>query len=160
MKTLGKKCAKCNTVKEMTEFHYKNKAREIRGSYCKDCDKELRDKKWNIQTHVPKMRSALPDTRICPNCKTEKALNHLNFNRKGDEGFQYYCRACQANPAKGKLAAEIEENPREIILRLTEKVERLQTENNRLKVENEVLKKRNTSMGLTLEELNRVKQCI
>src|ERR1044071_1130149 len=43
----SKRCSKCKETKPLTEFNYKNRAADIRHSYCRECGKLITRKHYS-----------------------------------------------------------------------------------------------------------------
>jgi hypothetical protein len=131
-----KQCSACRSQKPEEEFHYKNKSRGERMSYCKVCEAEKR-KGWNIggRKNITTL-VAVPTSKVCSNCRIDKPHAQFNDKLESPDGKQYYCRECQSHPARGKeLRAmnELIDNPRAAFIKLAERVVSLEAENKKLR---------------------------
>jgi hypothetical protein len=84
-----KRCAKCKTIKALTEFHRDRRARLGVQSRCKECVN-----KWPPPEIVPE------GFKRCNKCEIVKATTEFWKHSRCSQGVQGRCKACYRMPAK------------------------------------------------------------
>lgn len=89
--SLNKLCSKCNLVKSVDEFNFRNRARGVRHSYCRDCGKLLTQNhyknnkalylKRNLASYA-KRRQLVVDAKQypCADCKVQYPYYVMDFD--------------------------------------------------------------------------------
>lgn len=86
-----KRCPKCKTEKELSDFSKNKNAKDGVGGWCKVCKRADRDRYLLVRGRKPHDRVKAPDGhKYCAKCKTVKP--HSIFN--GIKSLSPYCRDC------------------------------------------------------------------
>jgi hypothetical protein len=95
-----KVCSKCRVVKRIIEFNFRNTAKDIRHSYCRDCGKELTQShyKRNKQQYFEKNLRSFKKrrefareikNRSCADCGVKYPYYVMDFDHREDEKKEY-----------------------------------------------------------------------
>lgn len=93
-----KKCSKCQTFKNLTDFHKQSSSPDGRGGYCKSCASEYnRARREHGQSTGGKPRSNFnhgDTTKLCPRCQTTKPITGFRKSKRQPSGRSSYCKEC------------------------------------------------------------------
>jgi len=95
-----KVCSKCRVVKRITEFNFRNTAKDIRHSYCRDCGKEFtqshykRNKQQYFEKNLRSFRKRREfareiKNRPCADCGVKYPYYVMDFDHREDEKKEY-----------------------------------------------------------------------
>lgn len=97
-------CSKCKEEKNIEKsFHFQNKKKNIRASWCKSCSYELKLNKYKkkeeagllsrISTITAKELKE-HDLKRCPTCKLVKSLEEFYTSKNSNGGYASHCKEC------------------------------------------------------------------
>jgi hypothetical protein len=147
-----KVCTKCKREKNISEFAFQDKKRNIRMSWCKSCTYELKLKQYarkeeaGLLTRVGIITSRelkKQGLKRCPTCKMVKALKDDFFTSKNSNGgYASHCKDCSRILSK-KLSDTPEQKEKS----------KKRYKKNKKKLRNTFLKRK---FGITLEVYNKI----
>ena len=99
MVSTGRKCSRCNILKEWSLFHRRNSNNSGRASICKECKKI-----YNSGNYTPKgLASINPEGRNCKECEEFKPWNEYGIATQSRSGHKTRCKDCEST---GKIATQ------------------------------------------------------
>lgn len=88
-------CLRCNKTKLLTEFAIWNMRKDGRSNECKVCTVERARQRTAERLEArAKHPSALPEDKICVQCKLTKHISLFGEDRKMDNGLNIWCKEC------------------------------------------------------------------
>lgn len=90
-----KKCTKCETEKNLEEFHVRRGAPDGRRGVCKDC-KNISNRAKAIALKTKEKSPPLNGLKICCTCKVEKGLINFSGKTSSKDGYMKRCKECVA----------------------------------------------------------------
>lgn len=90
-----KLCHKCNTEKELCEFHADSQGSDGHHTICKACKKQYRDLRMLSQGKIVRDQKVIEDGMLlCTKCNNKKLLNDFPKVSKSKLGYHSYCKSC------------------------------------------------------------------
>jgi len=93
MKTDLKRCYKCKTDKNITEFYDDISRKDLLSSKCKDCSRTYKNLKQAVKTY-----------KKCPKCKRNLEINNFYRNNGYGDGYQSRCIDCRTSSKREEWA--------------------------------------------------------
>lgn len=104
MDVVHKKCYLCQRLLPISEFATCSSRKDGHQPMCRECrkkyDQQRRDK---LKASARDRRKALPGVKkFCPGCSRDLPLTSFSPNYKNADGYNYYCRECNAKYQRDK----------------------------------------------------------
>lgn len=87
-----KRCPRCKETKSLNDYHHSRHTYNGRQVYCKICNNAAdKIKRENYKKNGP---TIIRNNKICPMCKTNKAIDDFPKSKSMPDGHINYCKPC------------------------------------------------------------------
>lgn len=91
-----KRCAQCQAVKLVTEFHRSKWDTSGYRSQCKACRSRRSDPEGDAQRLVDRAKHSSLGLKLCPTCSEVKSVEAFSHNKRMADGYERNCKQCRS----------------------------------------------------------------